>query len=143
MGLSRVFLCSDIWIYWIEDRDPWAKNIASLMERLALRRDLVLTSTLTLGEVLVHPYAHGATDLAQKYERALTSEGARLLNFDAKAAHHYALIRQDKTIKPPDAIQLAVAAAAHCDLFITNDERLSRKIVPGIQFISSLDRVPV
>jgi len=141
--VSRVFLCSNIWIYWIEDREPWAKKIAALMERLALRRDLVFTSTLTLGEVLVHPYAHGATELAQKYEQALTSKGMHLLNFDAKAARHYAHIRQDKTIKPPDAIQLAVAAAANCDLFVTNDDRLTRKIIPGIHFIAGLDRVPI
>jgi len=38
----------------------------------------------------------------------------------------------------PDAIQLACAAAAH--LFITNDDRLSRKQVPGVKFIASLDQ---
>jgi predicted nucleic acid-binding protein len=43
-------------------------------------------------------------------------------------------------LKHPDAIQLACATNARCDLFITNDDRLSQKIVPGIQFIASLER---
>ena len=51
----------------------------------------------------------------------------------------YATIRQDRSISPPDAIQLACAAAVGMDLFITNDQRLSRKVVPGIHFITSLD----
>ncbi len=46
--------------------------------------------------------------------------------------------RQDRSIRPPDAIQLACASAARVDLFITNDERLSRRVVPGIHFIQSL-----
>ena len=64
----------------------------------------------------------------------------RLLSFDRLSARTYAQLRQDKTLKAPDAIQLSCAANAKCDLFITNDDRLSRKIVPGIQFITSLDR---
>ncbi len=66
--------------------------------------------------------------------------GARVVPFDATAARRYAAIRLDRGIRPPDAIQLACAAEAGVDLFITNDERLSRKIVPGIQFLTSLDR---
>jgi hypothetical protein len=42
--------------------------------------------------------------------------------------------------KAPDAIQLACAAAAGVDLFITNDDRLSRKHVPEVKFITSLER---
>lgn len=52
----------------------------------------------------------------------------------------YATIRHDRSIKAPDAIQLACAAQAGVDLFITNDDRLSRAVVPGIQFITSLER---
>jgi predicted nucleic acid-binding protein len=45
--------------------------------------------------------------------------------------------------RPPDAIQLACAAAASVDLFITNDERLRVKHVDGIQFIVPLSRAPL
>ncbi len=37
-----------------------------------------------------------------------------------------------------NAIQLACAMVARVDLFITNDERLSGKNIPGIQFIIPL-----
>ncbi|HUJ82068.1 MAG TPA: hypothetical protein VLW83_09295 [Candidatus Acidoferrales bacterium] len=41
------------------------------------------------------------------------------------------------------SLQLACAASARVDLFITNDARLSGKIIDGIQFIVSLDRAPL
>jgi len=66
-----------------------------------------------------------------------------VLPFDFKAVGYYARIRQDRTIQPPDAIQLACAASAGVDLFISNDDRLSRKNIPGINFITSLARAPI
>jgi predicted nucleic acid-binding protein len=67
--------------------------------------------------------------------------GIRLVPFDREAARHYAQIRKNRAIRAPDAIQLACAAAANVDMFVTNDARLSRVNVPGIDFIVPLDRV--
>ena len=53
----------------------------------------------------------------------------------ADAAWEYARLRRDRTIRPPDAIQLACASAAKTNLFITNDARLSRKTVAGVDVI--------
>ena len=49
-------------------------------------------------------------------------------------------IRRDRSIRAPDTIQLACASAAGTDLFITNDDRLSKKNIRGIQFIQSLEK---
>ena len=69
----------------------------------------------------------------------VAAQAVMLVPFDREAARRYALIRQDRAIRAPDALQLACAATARTDLFVTNDERLSRCTVPGIQFITSLD----
>src|SRR5262245_47203550 len=106
------------------------------------RRDQLVTSALTLGEVLVKPIAAGRDDLREAYENAL-SRSALILPFDRGAARSYGRIRSDRSIRPPDAIQLACASSNNVDLFITNDDRLSRKSIPGIQFISSFERVPL
>ena len=94
---------------------------------------------LTLGEVLVKPMEAGDEALMRRYEHAIEA-GATVLPFDQRAARRFADIRRDRSIRAPDAIQLACAAAANVDLFVTNDDRLSRKRVRGIQFIQSLDR---
>ena len=136
--MSRVFWDTNLFICLLEgagDPFPLARK---LLDRMAERRDELLTSTLTLGELLVKPLEIGRSDLAERYERFLDSPGVRIIPFDGEGARIYARIRQDRSIRPLDAIQLAWAAAAGTDLFIINDVRLSRKSVPGIQFIVPL-----
>ena len=103
------------------------------------RDDELCTSTLTLGEVLVKPAERGNEALRRRYEDVL-AQTTRLIAFDRDAARRYAEIRRDRTIRPPDAIQLACAAQVGVDLFITNDDRLSRLTIPGIQFLVPLER---
>ncbi len=141
--MSRIFLDTNIFIYFIEDEGKLGRMAFELFEKLSLRGDEILTSTLTLGELLVQPMAAGRADLVRRYEEALNSTGVSLLNFDRAAAREYARVRKDRSIRPPDALQLSVAAAVGCDLFVTNDKQLTGKIVPGIQFITALDKIPL
>ncbi len=103
------------------------------------RDDELLTSALTLGEVLVEPMEIGDEDLMRRYEQAIGA-GVTVLPFDLHAAPRFAEIRRDRSIRAPDAIRLACASAAGMDLFVTNDERLSRKNIRGIHFIQSLGK---
>jgi len=135
--MSRIFWDTNLFIYLFEGADEQAERVASLRRRMIERRDQLLTSTLTLGELLVKPLDAGRTDLARRYTQAMETAAA-ILSFDQAAALAFAEIRRDRSIRPPDAIQLACAAAAGTDLFLTNDRRLARKHIRGIQFIQSL-----
>lgn len=137
--MSRVFWDTNLFIYLIEDYGVLSQRVADLRRRMLSRNDQLYTSTLTLGEVLVKPIEVGNQDLQRQYEEAIAA-GAVLLPFDRQAALLYAGIRKDRTIRPADAVQLACAAQARIDLFITNDERLSEKSIPGIQFLTSLQK---
>ena len=135
--MSRVFWDTNLFVYLVEGHGR-AKQVAALRQRMIEREDELLTSALTLGEVLVKPMEAGNQELQQRYEYAITA-GATVLPFDARAAPRFAEIRRDRSIRAPDAIQLACASTAGVDLFITNDDRLSRKRVRGIHFIQPLD----
>lgn len=137
--MSRIFWDSNLFIYLFEDYGSLSERVADLRQRMLDRGDELLTSTLTLGEVLVKPSETGDAQLKSVYEEAIT-KAATLLPFAREAARLYSEIRRDRSIRPPDAIQLACAAQARVDLFITNDDRLSTKAVAGIHFIQSLDR---
>ena len=141
--MSRIFLDSNLFIYQLEDLGPLGNRANFIFERLSLRNDTLLTSTLTLGEVLVKPVRTGNRALEAKYRELLREPEVKVLAFDRAAGEIFARVRQDRTIKAPDAIQLATAASAGCDLFITNDDRLTAAYVPGIQFIVSMERAPV
>ena len=140
--MSRIFWDTNLFIYLFEDYDKFSEGVAELRQRMLARGDQLLTSTVTLGEILVKPSEAGNRDLCQRYEDALLRT-AVVLPFEVKAARSYGNIRGDRSIRPPDAMQLACAASTGVDLFVTNDQRLSGKNIPGIQFIVSLDRVPI
>ena len=137
--MSRVFWDTNIFVYLVEDRGERAERVAALRRRMIERDDELLTSALTLGEVLVKPMEIGDDDLRRRYEQTIGT-GATVLPFDLRATPRFAEIRRDRSIRAPDAIQLACASVAGTDLFITNDERLSRKHIRGIHFIQSLER---
>ena len=141
--MSKVFLDSSLFIYQFEDLGPRGERANEIFERLSIRGDAIVTSTLTLGEVLVKPIRTGDRALETKYRSLLKEPEVEVLGFDRPAGEIFARIRQDRGIKAPDAIQLATAASAGCDLFITNDDRLISARVPGIQFITSMERAPV
>ena len=138
--MSRLFWDTNLFIYLLEDYGKFSEKTAALLERLKARGDELCTSTLTIGEALVKPLEAGDTERAEKYERAIGPPTVSVIPFDRACARIYARLRQDRTLRAPDAMQLACAAQAACNLFITNDDRLSRKVVPGIDFITSLDR---
>lgn len=140
--MSRIFWDTNLFIYFLEGSDERARRVVDLRRKMLERGDQFLTSALTLGEVLVKPIELGDDVLRRKYEDVITSV-AVVIPFELKAAGLYAALRTDRSLRPPDAIQLACAAAAGVDLFITNDARLQSKRVPGIQFIVPLDRAPI
>jgi predicted nucleic acid-binding protein len=142
MGMSRIFWDSNLFIYFLEGSDERSLATKQLRRNMLDRGDQLLTSTLTLGEILVKPLQRGDASRCQRYEQVLNST-ALLLPFDVRAGRRYASLRSTTSIKAPDAIQLACAGEAGVDLFVTNDRRLQGKQVDGIQFIVALDQVPL
>ncbi|MGA7684594.1 MAG: PIN domain-containing protein [Terriglobales bacterium] len=137
--MSRVYWDTMLFIYWLEDHPQFAKRVDAIHSRMAERDDRLITGAFTFGEVLAGAYRKGAPKLADESRRMLQSVVAEVVPFTIETADRYAQIRGSLGIAPADAIHLACAAEAGTDLFLTNDKRLLGKIVPGIQFIASLD----
>lgn len=141
--MARIFFDTNLFIYLIEQHPVFGGAVRELRRRMRQRGDVLVTSAFTVGEVLVKPFRAGDLALAGRYTSYFAKPQIQVAAFDLKAAQTYGRFRADATIKPGDAIQLACAAAAGVDLFITNDDRLTRTVVPGIHFITSLARAPV
>jgi predicted nucleic acid-binding protein len=140
--MSRIFWDTNIFIYLFENYGDLSQQAAELRSKMLTRGDRLLTSASTLGEILVKPMEQHDTELCRKYEEAILATSV-VLPFDTKAARNYASLRCDRSLRAPDALQLACASAAGVDLFVTNDARLQNKRVEGIQFIVSLERAPM
>lgn len=99
----RIFWDTNLFIYLLEDRGGAAERVAELRQQMHARGDQLLTSALTLGELLVKPSEAGRDDLCQRYAEILHA-AATIVSFDSTAAAAYARIRRDRAIRPPDAI---------------------------------------
>jgi uncharacterized protein len=142
MGMSRIFWDTGLFIYFLEGNDELARATKRLRQSMLRRGDQLITSALTLGEILVKPFERGDEAQGRAYSEAI-KKAAVLLRFDEKAAWKYAALRCDRSLRAPDALQLACAASAGVDLFVTNDRRFEGKHIEGIQFIIALDQVPI
>jgi len=128
-----------LFIYWLEDHPQYARRVDAIRSRMEERHDQLITGAFTFGEVLAGAYRKGATQLAEETRRLLRNLVAEVVPFTLDTADRYARIRGTAGVAPADAIHLASAAQAGTDLFLTNDKSLVGRIVPGIQFIASLD----
>jgi predicted nucleic acid-binding protein len=140
--MSRIFWDTNLFIYLFEGSGSFSNQVVALRKRMLARGDQLFTSAITLGEILVKPVQDGDKKAVAYYQKLITTV-AVVIPFEEKAALVYARLRQDRALRPSDTMQLACAATAGVDLFITNDERLHTKQVDGIQFIAPLDRVPI
>jgi predicted nucleic acid-binding protein len=140
--MSRIFWDTNLFVYLFEANPAFSQTVADLKRRMVERGDELVTSAMTLGEVQVKPRERKNVAAAERY-RNIIRQTCTVLTFDAAAADIYAELRATSSIRPPDAIQLSCAAAAGVELFITNDKNLHKLTVPGIHFVTSLDRVPI
>ena len=140
--MARVFWDTNLFIYLFEHNPEWSDRVIEFRQRMLARRDELLTSYLTVGEALTKPREAGNSVLEKSYLNFFVDGPVELIAFEVEAAKRYAQIRSRERIRPADAIQLACAAAAQTDLFVTNDNRLSGMAVAGITFITGIERIP-
>ena len=136
--MSVVFWDTMLFIFLIEEHPTFSKRVVAIRSRMIERKDQLVTSAVTLGELLAGAATRNDRKLAELYRKTLAPPVCEVLPFNSESADHFAAIRTDRTILPADALQLACAATAKVDLFLTNDRRLVKKTVPGIQFIADL-----
>lgn len=137
--MSRIYWDPMLFIYWLEDHPVFAKRVEAVYVRMQQRQDELITSAVAIGEVLAGAYRKGPPSRADETRETLLSLLSGVVPFTVETADRYARIRASTNIAPPDAIHLACAASASADLFLTNDNNLVGKFVPGIQFIAGLD----
>ena len=140
--MARVFWDTNLFIYLFEKNAEWSPRVIDLRRRMLARGDELLTSYLTVGEVITKPKQLNNAMLERSYLNFFSGGSVELVAFSLDAAQRYGDIRSRERIRPADAIQLACASAARTDLFVTNDNRLSGLVVSGVTFVTGIERVP-
>ena len=132
LGEGMVAIDTAIFIYFIEEDPRFLPLVDPLFREADQGARELVTSALTLLEVLVVPYRVGNRWLADRYEALMTrSRGIRIVDLTRDQLRAAAQLRATTGVKTPDALQLVAAIGAGCRTFLTNDRRLPT--VPGLQ----------
>ena len=125
LGRGPVGVDTAIFIYFIEEHPKFLSLIEPLFREVDEGRIELVTSALTLLEVLVVPYRTGDHVLATRYESILTrSRGVRMAEISRDHLRAAAQLRAVTGLKTPDSLQLVAALAGGCTIFLTNDREL-------------------
>jgi predicted nucleic acid-binding protein len=120
-----VAIDTSIVIYLVERHERYLPVIRPLFEAADEGKLSLVTSGITLLEVLVVPYRKNDVALATRYEALLTrSRGLELIEIDRSVLRVAAQLRGVHGARAPDAIQMASALTRRCGSFLTNDRRL-------------------
>lgn len=113
-------------IYFIEKHPRYFPGLQPFFEAVDRGDIEIVTSALTLTEVLIHPLRQRSQELARQYSSILLHAAhVRTLPVSTLIASEAARLRADFGYKTPDAIQLATALSGHATFFVTNDEALA------------------
>ena len=113
-------------IYYIEEHPAHLARIRPFFEAAERGEFRVVTSFVTLIEVLVHPLREGRPELAEEYRVILLQSPAlTAIPLDEGIAEEAAGLRARHNLRTPDAIQLATAIRSGASWFLTNDAELA------------------
>ncbi|MCD4762476.1 MAG: PIN domain-containing protein [Deltaproteobacteria bacterium] len=121
-------------IYFIEENPAYIEIVRFFFEAMDRGDFIVVTSTVTLLEVLVHPLRSNNRELATEYRDILLNSRLMTLEVSNAIAEQAAQLRATHNIRTPDAIQISAALNAGATHFFTNDIRLPE--IPSLQILS-------
>ena len=125
MGAGPIAVDTALFIYLIEEHPRFLAPVRALFAQADAGELAIVTSALTLLEVLVVPWRAGDHALAARSDALLTrSRGVRMVDLTRDQWRTAARLRaQYGTLRTPDALQLAAAIGMRCTSFITDDRR--------------------
>jgi predicted nucleic acid-binding protein len=139
MGFARVKLSDALhdvtvlgietapFIYFVEKNPRYVDLMRTVFARADAGDLRIITSIITLTEVLVLPIERGYEAYQREYRQMLLStKSIRAEMVNASVAERAAALRAAYRLRTPDALHLATALIHQCDAFLTNDRALQR-----------------
>ena len=122
-------------VYFIEEHPGYLHLVTAFFEAVEDAKFQVVTSYVTLLEVLVHPISRNDPGLASQYRGILLdARGLTSLPVNEHVAEGAASLRAQYNLRTPDAIQLSTGIQAGASFFLTNDLQLPA--IPELQVLT-------
>jgi predicted nucleic acid-binding protein len=136
---GRIYVDTNTVVYRVERTEPYYSVLAPAWEALDLGRSEMITSELTLLEVLVKPLREGNPVLASFYRTVLLGSDLSCHPIDRATLEVAASLRAAYRLKTPDAIHAATALRNGSSMFLTNDTGFRRVEGLNVAILSEFD----
>ena len=130
---KRIALDTCIFIYQWEAHPRYWRLSDEVFSSLEKSSFVAVTSTVTMTELLVHPYQQGVAKADDLFGLFSTYPNLEWVSPNLEIAAIGAQIRAIHRLHTPDALQAATALHANATAFITNDPIFKR--VPGFDVL--------
>lgn len=118
---ARVYIDTQIIIYTIEANPTYLNLLQPLWLQFQAGDIDLVTSELTLMEVLIFPLRQSNSALVNDYQQLLENSDIQLAPIQRSILRGAADLRTTTSLKTPDAIHGATALAENCTVFLSND----------------------
>jgi predicted nucleic acid-binding protein len=121
----RVYLDAAPAIYLVENVQPYAARVEAYLTRPGIE---LVASDLNRLECRVKPIRDGHADLLDQFDAFFGAAVHEVVPLSGNVMDQATDIRARLGFRTPDAIHVAAAVSAGCDVFLTNDHRLDRVV---------------
>ena len=126
-GRKAVTLDTNACIYYLDEREPFAELVASVIDLASTGSIEVMLSAIVQLELLVRPYALGNQMLIKRViEFTEEHAGIRTSSISRGVVMATGQVRAITRFKLPDALIIGTAAAVGAELIIGNDSKFAR-----------------
>ena len=132
---GAIYLDANGFIYSVEHIEPYCTLLQPIWQRGG-----IVTSELTLLDVLVKPFQAGDELLQATYRELLDTAEVERLPLTAAVLEQAARLRATTGIKTPDAIHAASSLIRNAALFLSNDKGFQK--IPTLSFAYLQDLLP-
>ena len=113
-------------IYFVEENPTYLRLVDTFFSAFDQGEFQIVTSTVTLLEILVQPLRTGNKRLADQYRTILLNQDRlSVVPVSSEIAELSARLRVDYALRTPDSIEGATAISSGASSFLTNDRKLA------------------
>ena len=129
-----VYVDTQIFMYSVETHDKYWALLEDFWRKAQNEEIKLITSELTLAEVLVVPLRQKDTQLINAYDELFSSNQVNMVSVSEAILREAAALRASiPKLRMPDAIHASTANLCKCDKFLTND--IGFRNIPGLSLL--------
>ncbi len=139
-GVRRLGVETAPYIYYVENHPTYANKMDAVIEIVETMSIEIYTASIALTELLMKPLQAQNQSLVDSYRELLTdTDYIYLVSVTPAVAEKAAYLRARYGLRTPDALHVAAAISANCNVFLTNDLGLKRVSELQILILDELD----